>query len=79
MLQGVKKYLALPPILVAPKPDEPLLLYVAAMTQVVSVVLVAEREEDLGAAEPKPDAGRWSAQHREKPPPPKAGKTIAEE
>jgi hypothetical protein len=30
------------PILVAPKPGEPLYLYIAAATEVVSMVLVAE-------------------------------------
>jgi hypothetical protein len=43
--------LALPPILVAPRPNEALLLYVAATSQVVSAVLVAEREEDPKLAE----------------------------
>ncbi|MBI0384688.1 hypothetical protein JBE27_52635 [Streptomyces albiflaviniger] len=31
-LQDLKRYFASPPILVAPKPNEPLLLYVATMT-----------------------------------------------
>jgi hypothetical protein len=39
-LQELKEYLASPPILVAPKPGESLLLYVAATSQVVSTVLV---------------------------------------
>lgn len=54
-LQDLKKYLASPPILVAPKPDERLLLYVAATTQVVSAALVAEREEDSGTKHSDPD------------------------
>lgn len=41
----------------APKPNEPLLLYVAATTQVVSAMLVAKREEDLGTEESFPIAG----------------------
>ena len=45
-LQDLKKYLSSTPILVAPKPQEPLLLYLAATNQVVSVVLVAQREVD---------------------------------
>ena len=40
-LQDLKKYLSSTPILVAPKPQEPLLLYLVATNQVVSVVLVA--------------------------------------
>ena len=43
------------PILVAPKPQEPLLLYLAATNQVVSAALVAQREVDeeaVTAAEP---------------------------
>ena len=43
-LQDLKKYLSSTPILVAPKPQEPLLLYLAATNQVVSAALVAQRE-----------------------------------
>jgi hypothetical protein len=43
-----KRYLTSPPILVAPLPEEQILLYIAATTHVVSTVLVVEREE--GAA-----------------------------
>ena len=46
-LQKLKQYLSSPLILVAPRFKEPLLLYVAATTQVVSAVLVAEREKRL--------------------------------
>lgn len=42
-LQDLKKYLASLPVLVASKPEEPLLLYVVATSQVVSAVIVAER------------------------------------
>ena len=45
-LQDLKRYLSSTPILVAPKPQEPLLLYLAATNQVVSVMLVAQREAD---------------------------------
>ena len=48
-LQDLKKYLASPPVMVAPRPAEPLMLYVSATTQVVSAVLVAEREEAPGS------------------------------
>ena len=54
-LQDLKKYLSSTPILVAPKPQESLLLYLAATNQVVSVALVAQREvneEAVTVAEP---------------------------
>jgi hypothetical protein len=38
--------LSTPPVLVAPKEKEPLLLYIAATHQVVSIVLVVERSEE---------------------------------
>ena len=47
-LQDLKKYLSSTPILVAPKPQEPLLLYLASMNQVVTATLVAWREVDEG-------------------------------
>ena len=43
-LRSLKSYLASPPVLVAPIEKEPLLLYIAATNQVVSAVLVAERD-----------------------------------
>ena len=43
-LQSLKSYLALRPILVAPVDKEPLLLYIAATNQVVTVVLVVEHD-----------------------------------
>ena len=54
-LQDLKKYLSSMQLLVAPKPQEPLLLYLAAPNQVVSAALVAQREVDeeaVMAAEP---------------------------
>jgi hypothetical protein len=39
----LKKVLSTPPVLVAPKEREPLLLYITAPHQVVSMVLVVER------------------------------------
>jgi hypothetical protein len=42
----LKKVLSIPPALVAPKEMEPLLLYIAATHQVVSMVLVVERSEE---------------------------------
>ena len=43
--EALKKYLSTPPLLVAPREGEPLLLYIAATNSVVSMVLVAKREE----------------------------------
>jgi hypothetical protein len=42
----LKKVLSMPPVLVAPKEKEPLLLYIAATYQVTSTVLVVERSEE---------------------------------
>jgi hypothetical protein len=42
----LKKVLSTPPVLVAPKEKEPLLLYIAATHQVRSTVLVVERSEE---------------------------------
>jgi dsDNA-binding SOS-regulon protein len=40
--EELKKALSTPPVLVAPKEKEPLLLYIAATHHVVSTVLVVE-------------------------------------
>ena len=45
----VKQLLTKAPILVPPTEGEPLLLYIAATTQVVSAALVVEREEEGNA------------------------------
>lgn len=45
-LSQLKAYLTSPPILVAPGPEEPLLLYLAATPQAVSAPLVVECDED---------------------------------
>ena len=42
----LKKQLSTRPVLAAPKEKEPLLLYIAATSQVVSVAIVVEREEE---------------------------------
>jgi dsDNA-binding SOS-regulon protein len=42
----LKKVLSTPPVLVAPKEKELLLLYIAATHQVVSTVLVVERSKE---------------------------------
>ena len=43
--EGLKRYLTSPPVMVAPRPREPLLLYLAATPQTASAALVVEREE----------------------------------
>jgi hypothetical protein len=45
-LRAAKKVLSTPPVLVAPKEKEPLLLYITATHQVVSTVLVVERSKE---------------------------------
>ena len=45
-LEEIKTLLASNPILAAPNVGEPMLLYISATHQVVSVVLVVEREQD---------------------------------
>ena len=70
-LQDLKRYLSFTPTLVAPKPQEPFLLYLAATNQVVSGTLVAQREvdeetaaaarpsnDDPGSSPAKPGAGK---------------------
>ena len=56
--EELKRYLASPPILVAPRPRDPLRLYLAATPQTASAALVAERESPVPgkkkATTPKP-------------------------
>jgi hypothetical protein len=42
----LKRVLSMPPVLVAPNENEPLLLYIAAMHQVISTVLVVEQSKE---------------------------------
>jgi hypothetical protein len=44
--QNLKQVLSTPPVLVAPRENKPLLLYIAATHQVVSTILVVERNEE---------------------------------
>jgi hypothetical protein len=44
-LDSLKNMLKSPPILTAPTLEEPMLLYISTTTQVVSAVLVVDREE----------------------------------
>jgi hypothetical protein len=53
----LKEYLTLPPVLVAPREEEDLLLYISATPQVISAVLVAEREEEEDSAVEAPSQG----------------------
>ena len=41
----LKLFLTKPPIMTAPRPDETLLIYIAAISRVVSTTIVIEREE----------------------------------
>jgi len=45
-LDSLKRTLTFAPVLVPPQPVEPLLLYVAATTQVVSAAVVVERSKE---------------------------------
>jgi hypothetical protein len=44
-LNSHKNMLKSPPILTAPSPEEPMLLYISPTTQVISAALVVKREE----------------------------------
>ncbi|MBI0385279.1 hypothetical protein JBE27_55690, partial [Streptomyces albiflaviniger] len=83
--EDLKRYLASPPVMVAPRPREPLLLYLAATPQTASAVLVAEREEPATTKEsttspsPKPSDEEGTSStpikdsHQESPGEPLAG------
>ena len=45
-LQHLKKTLSEAPVLVAPKEEEPMLLYLTAIARVISAVIVVERKKD---------------------------------
>jgi hypothetical protein len=51
--QELKRYLTSPPIMVAPEPGEPLLLYITVMADAISMVLVAELPEPSPPLAPK--------------------------
>nr|AAT81661.1 putative retrotransposon protein [Oryza sativa Japonica Group]ABF97633.1 retrotransposon protein, putative, unclassified [Oryza sativa Japonica Group] len=70
----LKAYLSSPPVLVAPEPDEPLLLYLAATPQVVSAALVVERdEENPHSAHPHPASTRPGREQGGEAPEPNGG------
>jgi hypothetical protein len=50
--QEMKQYLTSLPVLVTPDPGETLFLYLAAMAEVISIVLVTERSEHLPQGAP---------------------------
>ena len=52
--EDLKRYLASPPIMVAPLPHEPLLLYLAATPLTASAVLMTEQEGPAPAIKDKP-------------------------
>nr|CAE02097.1 OSJNBa0020I02.4 [Oryza sativa Japonica Group] len=65
----LKAYLSSSPVLVAPEPDELLLLYLAATPQVVSAALVVERDEDNPhSAHPHPVSTRPGREQGGEPP-----------
>jgi hypothetical protein len=65
--QDLKRYLTSPPVMVAPRPLEPLVLYLAATPHSASEALVVVREERAGAG------ARCSAPSTAAPSPPQDG------
>jgi hypothetical protein len=65
--QELKQYLTSPPVMVAPKPGEPLLLYITAISEVVSMVLVVERPEPPQPQETKEASANGSGSQNLKP------------
>ena len=59
--QDLKKYLTNPPVMVAPRPLEPLLFYLAATPYSASAALVAVREERQDKGRADTTSGRRSA------------------
>ena len=64
-LQDLKTYLSFVPTLVAPKPQESLLLYLAATNQVVSAALVAQREVEEAVTSASVPSGGESEHSRQ--------------
>ena len=61
VFQDLKKYLTNPPVMVAPRPQEPLVLYLAATPYSASAALVAVREERQAKAASRPNAAPTTA------------------
>ena len=59
--QDLKKYLTSPPVMVAPRPLEPLVLYLAATPYSASAALVAVQQERQVKAVPRPAAAPTAA------------------
>ena len=72
--QDLKRYLTSPPVMVAPRPQEPLVLYLAATPYSASAALVAVREE----RRIKTAAAAWDEAEQERGRPTKTA-TAAEE
>ena len=66
-LQELKAYLSSVPTLVAPKPQEPLLLNLVETNQVVSVALVAQREVEKAIASLSVPSGGGSENNPTRP------------
>jgi hypothetical protein len=75
--QELKWYLTSPLIMVAPKPGEPLLQYIVAITKAVSMVLVTEHPELLQSQASKgASASNSGSQDPESPEGPRVGATV---
>jgi hypothetical protein len=59
----LKRYHASPPVMVAPEPGEPLLLYIIATAEAVSMILVIERPEPPQPQEIKETSANGSGSH----------------
>jgi dsDNA-binding SOS-regulon protein len=59
----LKRYLTSSPVMVAPEPSEPLMLYIAATSEAVSMVLVAERPDPHALHELRSSSADGSGSH----------------
>jgi hypothetical protein len=67
VFQELKRYLTSPPVMVALKPTEPLLVYITVIAEAVSMVLVTERSEPHQHQEPKWTSASGSGSEDPKP------------
>jgi hypothetical protein len=65
--QELKRYLTSPPVMVAPEPGEPLLLYIAATLEAVSMVLVTEEPNPHGLHELESSSANGSSSQDPRP------------
>jgi hypothetical protein len=70
VFQELKQYLMSLPIMVAPEPDEPLMLYIKATTEVVRMVLIAEWPKPK---QPQAHRGALTVRSRSQDPDPTEG------